>query len=85
MKESTLIDMQKKVDALTNVVQYLLHETQNLKTLAAGTFETVRLMPDYEEAVKALAEKAAPKPTAENMEVVDPEVVEPKLDLGNVE
>ena len=53
MKESTLIDMQKKVDALTNVVQYLLQETQNLKTLAAGTFETIRLMPDYEEAVKA--------------------------------
>lgn len=85
MKESTLIDMQKKVDALTNVVQYLLQETQNIKTLAAGTFETVRLMPDYEEAVKALAEKAAPKPAVNETEVVDPEIVEPKLDLGNVE
>lgn len=84
MKESTLIDMQKKVDALTNVVQYLLHETQNIKTLAAGTFETIRLMPDYEEAVKALAEKAAPKPVNET-NVVDPEVVEPKLDLDGVE
>lgn len=84
MKESTLIDMQKKIEALTNVVQYLLQETQNIKTLAAGTFETVRLMPDYEEAVKALAEKAAPKPVNE-MEVVNPEVVEPKLDLDGVE
>lgn len=84
MKESTLIDMQKKIEALTNVVQYLLQETQNIKTLAAGTFETVRLMPDYEKAVKALAEKAAPKPVNE-MEVVNPEVVEPKLDLDGVE
>lgn len=84
MKESTLIDMQKKIEALTNVVQYLLQETQNIKTLAAGTFETVRLMPDYGEAVKALAEKAAPKPVNET-EVVDPEVVEPKLDLNGVE
>ena len=85
MKESTLIDMQKKVDALTNVVQYLLQETQNLKTLAAGTFETIRLMPDYEEAVKALVEKAAPKPSVDNAEVIDPQIVEPKLDLSNVE
>lgn len=84
MKESTLIDMQKKIEALTNVVQYLLQETQNIKTLAAGTFETVRLMPDYEEAVKALAQKAAPKPVNE-MEVVNPEVVEPKFDLDGVE
>lgn len=81
MKESTLIDMQKKIEALTNVVQYLLQETQNIKTLAAGTFETIRLMPDYEEAVKALAEKAAPKPVNE-MEVVNPEVVEPKLEIN---
>ena len=85
MKESTLVDMQKKVEALTNVVQFLLNETQNIRTLAAGTFETLRLMPDYEEAVKALAEKTMAKKQVNETEVVDPEVVEPKLDLDGVE
>jgi hypothetical protein len=80
MKESTLIDMQKKIEALTNVAQYLLNETQNLKTLASGTFETIRLMPDYEDAVKQLANKVAIPP--EDLEVKDEEIVEePKLEI----
>ncbi len=79
MKESTLIDMQKKVEALTNVVQYLLNENQNLKTLASGTFETLRLMSDYETAVNKLAEQVRTKPAeTENAE----ENVEPKLELN---
>jgi hypothetical protein len=80
MKESTLVDMQKKIEALTNVAQYLLNETQNLKTLASGTFETIRLMPDYEDAVKQLANKVAIPP--EDLEVKDEEIVEePKLEI----
>lgn len=80
MKESTLVDMQKKIEALTNVAQYLLNETQNLKTLASGTFETIRLMPDYDEAVKKLAEKVTKPP--EDIEVKDEEIVkEPKLEI----
>lgn len=80
MKESALIEMQKKIASLTNIVQYLLMETQNIKTLASGTFETIRLMPDYDEAVKALAEKVAKPP--EDIEVKDEEIVEePKLEL----
>lgn len=80
MKESTLIDMQKKIESLTNLVGFLLNETNNIKTLASGSFETLRLMPGYNEAVAALAERVAASniPVEENNE-------EPKLDLNGVE
>lgn len=57
MKEKTIIETQKKVEALIRVVQQLLNENQYLMTLAIGTMETVKLLPGYEEAVKILAER----------------------------
>lgn len=83
MKESELIGMKNKIASLTNIVQYLLQENQNIKTLASGTFETIRFMPDYDEAVAKLAEKVKESAEArpENMEVVDEEIVTPKLEI----
>ena len=57
MKEQTLIEMQKKTEALIRVVQSLIDEQQNLKTLAAGNFELLKLMPGYNDAIKAMTEK----------------------------
>ena len=57
MKESTLIQMQKKIQSLTNVIQYLMNEVQSIKTLSMGTLETIKQMPDYEEALGKLKEK----------------------------
>lgn len=83
MKESELIGMKNKIASLTNIVQYLLQENQNIKTLASGTFETIRFMPDYDEAVNKLAEKVKESAEArpENIEVVDEEIVTPKLEI----
>jgi hypothetical protein len=83
MKENELIGMKNKIASLTNIVQYLLQENQNIKTLASGTFETIRFMPDYDEAVAKLAEKVKESAEArpENMEVVDEEIVTPKLEI----
>lgn len=83
MKENELIGMKNKIASLTNIVQYLLQENQNIKTLASGTFETIRFMPDYDEAVAKLAEKVKERAEArpENMEVVDEEIVTPKLEI----
>jgi len=113
MKENELIGMKNKIASLTNIVQYLLQENQNIKTLASGTFETIRFMPDYDAAVAKLAEKvkesAEARPTfetirfmpdydeavaklaekvkegaearPENIEVVDEEIVTPKLEI----
>jgi hypothetical protein len=83
MKENELIGMKNKIASLTNIVQYLLQENQNIKTLASGTFETIRFMPDYDEAVAKLAEKVKEGAEArqENIEVVDEEIVTPKLEI----
>ena len=59
MKESTLIEMQKKIDSLTRVVQGVINEINNIKDFSIGTIETMKLMPDYDEAIEKLKEKLA--------------------------
>jgi len=58
MKEKTLSEMKNKVDALIRVLQQVMNEQQHLTTLAAGTLETVKLMPGYDDAIKAMTERA---------------------------
>ena len=56
MKEETLLQMKNKVESLTNVIQHMLQEMNNLRDLSVGTLETLKLMPDYEEALGKLKE-----------------------------
>ena len=58
MKESTLLEMQNKIKALTNVIQHMLGELEYVKTLAVGTMETIKHMDDYEDALGKLKEKS---------------------------
>ena len=58
-KQSRTDLLEKKVDALIKVVQQLLGENAYLKDLAVGTFETIKLMDDYEDALEKLKEKVA--------------------------
>ena len=58
MKESTLLEMQNKIAALTRVVQQMINEMNILSTTAMGTLETVKLMPGYKEAIEELKIKA---------------------------
>jgi len=69
-KQSRQDLLEKKVQALINVVQQLLDENAYLKDLSAGTLQTVKLMPGYDNAIKELTEKLQ----KDN---------EPKLDLEN--
>lgn len=71
-KQSRQDLLEKKVQALINVVQQLLSENTYLKDLSVGTLQAVKLMPGYEEAIEKLKEKIK-------------EESETKLDLGNVE
>jgi hypothetical protein len=57
MKESTLLEMKNKVEATGRLIQMLMNEMAHLKTLSVGTLETIKLMPDYEEALGKLKEK----------------------------
>ena len=61
-QKSSRVDLlEKKVKALIGVVQQLLDENAYLKDLAVGTLETIKLMPDYEDAIKKLKENLAKK------------------------
>ena len=54
MKESTLLEMQNKIAALTRVVQQMINEMNILSTTVMGTLETVKLMPGYKESIDKL-------------------------------
>ena len=58
MKEQSLIEMKNKVEALVRVLQQVMNEQQHLTVLASGTLETLKLMPGYDDAIKAMTEKA---------------------------
>ncbi len=54
MKESTLLEMKNKIDAQNRVLQQLINEIIHLRELSVGTLETIKLMPDYQDAIDAL-------------------------------
>jgi hypothetical protein len=54
MKESTLLEMQNKIKSMTNIIQHLMNEITHLRELSVGTLETIKLMPDYKDAIEAL-------------------------------
>ena len=58
MKEQTLIEMRNKIETLGGVANQLIKEVNNIKQLALGTLETIKQMPDYEEAINKLKEQA---------------------------
>jgi len=66
MKESTLLEMQNKIKALTNVVQHLINENTQLRDLAVGTLETIKLMPDYDKAIEDLQKSVTNKENKED-------------------
>jgi len=72
MKEQTLVEMKNKLDAVISVLQRIIADQQHLTTLSAGTLEAVKLMPGYEDAIKALTERT--KENLEAKENTEPEV-----------
>jgi len=57
MKESTLLEMKNKLDAMTRVMQQVINEIAHLRELGVGTLETVKLLPGYENAINELKSK----------------------------
>jgi len=57
MKEQTLVEMKNKIEALTRVLQQMLYDQDNLRVLAVGVMETLKLMPGYDEAIKQITER----------------------------
>ena len=63
MKENKLIEMKNKIEALTRDVQRVMNETIQIKDLAIGTLETIKKMPDYEQAIEKLKAEVTEKPS----------------------
>ena len=61
MKESTLLEMQNKIKAMTNVLQQLINEQTHLRNLSVGTLETLKLIPGYDKAIEKLKESLTKK------------------------
>ena len=64
-KQSRTDLLEKKVQALIGVVQQLLDENAYLKDLAVGTLETIKCMPDYDEAINKLKAQVAEEASTE--------------------
>jgi hypothetical protein len=66
MKEQTLVEMKNKVDAITRVLQQLIYEQDNMRTLSVGMMETIKLMPGYDEAIKQVTDKVKEQEEKQN-------------------
>lgn len=55
-KQSRVDLVEKKIKALINVMQKMMDDIAQLKELSNGTLETVKLMPDFQEALDKLKE-----------------------------
>ena len=58
-KQSKTDLLEKRQQALIKVVQQLWDENAYLKDLSVGTLETIKQMPDYEDAIEKLKTKVA--------------------------
>ena len=55
--------------AVTNVLQKLINEINNLKTMVFGQQEILKQLPGYEDAIEKIKKKVAEKP-GEGKEVI---------------
>ena len=74
MKESKLIEMKNKIDAQGRVMQHLLNELSNIRDLAIGTLETLKLIPGYNDAIekikKDITEKSSKTKKTKSLEEI---------------
>ncbi len=62
-KQSRTDALEKRMAAVTNVLQQLINETNNLKTMVFGQQEILKQLPGYEDAIAELKKKVAEKPS----------------------
>jgi len=56
-KQSRVDNLEKRMAAVTNVLQQLINELNNIKTISMGTLQTIKEMTDYNEAIEKLKKK----------------------------
>jgi hypothetical protein len=63
MKENELVMMRNKIESLTRIVDFMLTEIENTKTMSIGVYQLVKEMPGYEHAISLISEKAKEETT----------------------
>ena len=58
MKENELVMMRNKIESLTRIVDFMLTEIENTKTMSIGVYQLIKEMPGYEHAISLISEKA---------------------------
>jgi hypothetical protein len=69
MKEQKLLEMMNKLDKLDNIMQEVIKEMMNIRSLSVGTLEALKRMEGYDKAIeklKADADKEKVKAKEEN-------------------
>ena len=56
-KQSRVDNLEKRIAAMTNVMRQLINEVENTKIMALGIHQTIKEMPDYDEAIEKLKAK----------------------------
>ena len=54
MKESKLVEMRNKIESQTRVIQQLINEIGQLKTLVISLLEIIKRLKEYESIVKQI-------------------------------
>lgn len=54
MKESKLVEMRNKIESQTRVIQQLINEIGQLKTLVISLLEIIKRLKEYESIVKEI-------------------------------
>jgi hypothetical protein len=58
MKENELVMMRNKIESLTRIIDFILTELENTKTMSVGVYQLIKEMPGYEHAISLISEKA---------------------------
>ena len=62
-KQSRTDALEKRMAAVTNVLQQLINEINNLKTMVFGQQEIIKQLEGYEDAIDKLKKKVAEEPS----------------------
>ena len=55
MKENELVMMRNKIESLTRIVDFMLTEIENTKTMSVGVYQLIKEMPGYEHAISLIS------------------------------
>ena len=75
-KQSRTDALEKRMAAVTNVLQQLINETNNLKTMVFGQQEILKQLEGYANAIEKLKEKVAEEPSEGEALISDRETSE---------